>query len=379
MKELFFNLFRAFIMFLYKISKDFINEEFVIITGYKARYLTGNNEYLFNYLKNNEPPFKYYFYTKDKSIYRELNKYYNGHILYSYSFRTLIKILKSKVLIITTGPEDLSPYPLISDKYIINIWHGTPIKKVGYPTSEADVSKFKKFTSAINYFAVSSDFDSGIIKNAFRIPHNKIFISGLCKNDYIKIKQDKFLKQNQYLNKKVIIYAPTYRDNGIQQLDFNQLFPVEQLHNILEKYDAYFLIRNHFNTNDQKALKDFSRIKSASARDFLDPQPLLFYSDIMITDYSGIYFDFLLMDRPVIFYNYDFEVYSRKRDFLYDYEENTPGPKVQNQKDLLFAIEEYLLNPELDSEFRKKIKNRFHKYTDGKACERTYKLIKELL
>jgi CDP-glycerol glycerophosphotransferase (TagB/SpsB family) len=148
---------------------------------------------------------------------------------------------------------------------------------------------------------------------------------------------------------------------------------------LLEKYDAYFLYRSHFNTEEQNAVSDYKRIISASAREFLNPQPLLFYSDILITDYSSIYFDFLLMDRPMIFYNYDYDDYKDKRDFLFSYEDNTPGPKVQTQGELLVAIEKYLNNPELDSEIRTKIKNRFHKYPDGKACERTYKLIKELM
>jgi CDP-glycerol glycerophosphotransferase len=379
MKQLFFNLFRVFVQLLYKVCKPFIHEENVIISGYKARHLSGNNEYLFNYLEQNKPSFNYYFYTKDKNTYRKLNKDFKGKILYSYSLRTLIKIIKSKVIVITTGPDDLSPFPLISEKKIINIWHGIPIKKVGYPSKNSDIPKFEKFISAINSFSVSAEFDAKIIKKAFRLTDEKIFISGLCKNDYIKINQEAFLKQNPYFEKKVIIYAPTFRDNNINQPSIFDLFPLKKLNELLEKHDAYFLIRNHFNTNEQQAIKDFRRIKSASAREFLDPQPLLYYSDIMITDYSGIYFDFLLMDRPIIFYNYDMEVYGKKRAFLYDFEENTPGPKVQTQDELLLAIENYLNNPEQDAEFRAKIKKRFHKYTDGKACERTYELIKELL
>ena len=379
MKQLFFNLFRVFVQLSYKVSKPFIREENVIISGYKARYLSGNNEYLFNYLEQIKPPFKYYFYTKDKKTYQKLSKDFKGKILYSFSFRTFIKVIKSKVIVITTGPDDLSPFPLIPQKKIINIWHGIPIKKVGYPSNSADIPKFKKFISAINKFSVSAEFDGEIIKKAFRLTDDQIFISGLCKNDYINTNQEAFLKQHPYFGKKVIIYAPTFRDDDIDQPSIIDLFPLKKLNNLLEKYDAYFLIRNHFNTNEQQAIKGYGRIKSASAREFLDPQPLLYYSDIMITDYSGIYFDYLLMYRPIIFYNYDFEIYSKKRDFLYNYEDNTPGPKVQTKDNLLKAIEEYLNKPKKDTDLRLIIQKRFHKYTDGKACERTYELIKELL
>jgi CDP-glycerol glycerophosphotransferase len=364
---------------IYKIIRPFFKEEYLIIAGFKARYLTGNNQYLFSYLENNEPNFKYFFYTKDKEVYRMLNSIYKGKILYTYHLSTFIKILKSKVIIITSGYDDLSPYPLIKSKSVINIWHGIPIKKVGFPAEKSAVKQFVKFTNTLDYFSVSADFDGEIIKSAFRISNDKVFISGLCKNDFINISQKDIITNNLYLQKKVIIYAPTFRDVGMKILRFDKLFPIDKLNALLEKYDAYFLYRSHFNTEESKAVEGYDRIKSASSREFLDPQPLLFHSDIMITDYSGIYFDYLLINKPIIFYNYDYEEYTKKRDFLYSYEENTPGPKVQTQYDLMEAIETYLLYPEKDAEFRERIKNRFHKYPEGGACERTYKLIKDLM
>jgi CDP-glycerol glycerophosphotransferase len=85
------------------------------------------------------------------------------------------------------------------------------------------------------------------------------------------------------------------------------------------------------------------------------------------------------MDRPMIFYNYDYKEYASKRDFLFDYVENTPGPKLQQPELVLNAIEEYFISPEKDMEFRQQIKNKFHSFTDGKACARTHQLIKSLL
>ena len=139
------------------------------------------------------------------------------------------------------------------------------------------------------------------------------------------------------------------------------------------------MYRNHINTTDLSELKGFNRIIYASSEQFPDTQVLLYYTNILITDYSGIYFDFLLLKRPIIFYDYDFEEYNRVRGFLFDYYEHTPGPKVKTQEELLKAIERYLENPSLDKEKRELLKNKFHKYTDGKASERVYNKIKELL
>ncbi len=379
MKTIFFDIFRCLFLIISKISYPLFTEEYVTIAGFKARYLTGNNQYLLNYLESIETSFNYYFFTKNKAVYRELDKQYPGKILYAYSFKTAIILLKSKVLIITSGPDDFSPYPLLKSKIIINIWHGTPIKKVGFPKDNKAIKQFIDFTNSLDYFSVSSDFDGEIIKEAFKLNSNKIFVSGLCKNDYISINQNPILNDYPFLTKKIILYAPTFRDEGIRNTSFIDLFPIKELNSLLEKHDAYFLYRSHFNTDEQKALIGYNRIISASARTFLDPQPLLYFSDIMITDYSGIYFDYLLMERPIIFYNYDYEEYSKVREFLYNYEDNTPGPKVQTQKELLKAISIYIENPNLDVEFRTRIKNKFHKYPEGGACERTYKLIKDSL
>ncbi|OYT11233.1 MAG: hypothetical protein B6I18_04930 [Bacteroidetes bacterium 4572_112] len=379
MRSLFIVFFQSVFKLIYKISRILLKEKYVVIAGFKAKYLTGNNEYLFSYFLENVSDLDYYFYTKNKTVYNDLVVKFPNKILYAYSLKTYLVLLKAKVVVITSGDDNLSPYPLLKEKKIVNIWHGIPIKKVGYPENINDRNAFERFMDKLDYFSVSADFDGGIIESAFRIPTDKIFVSGLCKNDFIKISQKKVLENNPYLDKKVIIYAPTFRDEGMKIISFDKLFPIDRLNALLEKYDAYFLYRSHFNTDESKAIDGYARIKSASSREFLDPQPLLYYSDIMITDYSGIYFDYLLMDRPIIFYNYDYEEYTKKRDFLYNYEENTPGPKVNNQSDLLNAIEEYLINPDKDKEFREEIKKKFHKYEDGKACERTYELIKSLM
>ncbi len=379
MKTIFFDVFRYLFLIISKISYPLFTEEYVTIAGFKARYLTGNNQYLLNYLESIDTSFNYYFYTKSKTVFRELDKQYPGKIVYAYSFKTAIVLLKSKVLIITSGPDDFSPYPLLKSKIIINIWHGTPIKKVGFPKDNKAIKPFMDFTNSLDYFSVSSDFDGRIIKEAFKLNSSAIFVSGLCKNDYISINQNLILNDYPFLTKKIILYAPTFRDEGIKETSFIDLFPIEELNLLLEKHDAYFLYRSHFNTDEQKALIGYDRIISASARTFLDPQPLLYFSDILITDYSGIYFDYLLMERPIIFYNYDYKEYSKVREFLFDYEDNTPGPKVQTKKELLEAISIYIENPHLDTEFRARIKNKFHKYPKGGACERTYKLIKDLL
>lgn len=380
MKQAFTIIFRYILNLLYQLACKWIKEEdTVIIAGHGAKYLVGNNAYLFHYLEDIRPSFDYFFYTKNKTIFRSLRNEHPGKILYAYSLKTFIIFLKARVLIVSTGPEDFFPYFLQSRKKIINIWHGTPIKNIGFLISEANPKMLTKFSRAIDFFCVSSEFEGDIIKKAFHLSPKKILLSGQPKNDFIFQNHSCFLKSFPFLQKKVILYAPTFRETGMKQRMLKELIPLQQLQKMLEKQDAYFLYRNHINTTEQQSIEGFSRIISASPTIFSDSQPLLYFTDLLITDYSGIYFDFLLLNRPIIFYNWDYEAYQNKRNFLYSYNENTPGPKIQTPELLFNTMEEYLQQPEKDAAWREKIKNKFHTFTDGKACERIYGKITEML
>ncbi|MBI9066510.1 MAG: CDP-glycerol glycerophosphotransferase family protein [Salinivirgaceae bacterium] len=381
MKKIIVYIFRVLINQLYILLKLFnIKETGLLIAGYKARYMVGNCKYLFEYLiELNSEELNFYFYTKDKNEYSILNKKYPHRILYPYQLKSLIIILKSKILVLTSGYDDLSPYPLFDKKIIINTWHGIPMKKIGYLSTKNVNKYFEKFARSLNYYTVSSEYDKLLIKNAFDLNEDSVIITGLQNNDYINLPQNNILEKTPYLKEKIIIlYAPTFRENEMKSISFKSIIPISELNLLMEKYDALFLYRSHFNTRDHEEIKAYPRIKYASNSDFPDAQSLLYFSDILITDYSGIFFDFLLMDRPIIFYNYDYEEYEKHRGFIMNYYENTPGPKVQTKEGLLAAIETYLKNSKIDVDDRYAIKNKFHKYTDGKACERTVELIKSL-
>ena len=110
-----------------------------------------------------------------------------------------------------------------------------------------------------------------------------------------------------------------------------------------------------------------------------DIQPLLKLSDVLITDYSSVYVDYLLLDRPVIFFPYDYEKYIQKdRDLLFDYDWITPGPKCYSQDELQKTLSDCILGQKDDFVAnREEIKNLAFKYKDGNASRRIWDYIKE--
>jgi len=376
-KLLFQFFLKIILIILDKLFGLFVTKKYVLVSGLKAKFFNGNNKYLFEHFANNNVDFNYFFYTKDKNEFKLLNQIYPGKILYPYNLKTLSVFLQTKIFIVSSGIYDFSPYPILSNRVVFNIWHGTPIKKVGEMNGNKDIQKFIK---TLDFFTVSSNFEGQIIKENFKLTNNKIFISGLAKNDYINNFDSKFIEENKFLKQNtIILYAPTFRENGSILKSLDELFDLNKLNEFLELNNALFLYRYHLNSTESNKVEKYKRIINASSNIYNDAQNLLYYTDILITDYSGIYFDFLLMEKPIIFYNYDYDEYKKTRGFLFDYYENTPGTKIKNKNEALKALQEYIDNPDKDIEKIKKIKNKFHKFNDGNSCKRITNKIKQLM
>ena len=186
--------------------------------------------------------------------------------------------------------------------------------------------------------------------------------------------------------------------NFLDNLILDKLQDKRQYHiskkELIKLIDKYFssnnlllVIRGHFSnvTNIEYGIIDFSTFDKFQSIvtlniDVVDNvNDILHEIDILITDYSGIYWDFLLLERPVIFFPYDIEEYERIPGLQFDYELITAGPKVFSQKEFLRHLDMYVKNPSIDSEKRIFIRNLIHKYFDGKACDRIYEEILSLI
>lgn len=166
----------------------------------------------------------------------------------------------------------------------------------------------------------------------------------------------------------------------------NRVFPFEDykaelLERFLEEHDTYLLIRGHKESVKRKSiLKDESlfklkRVKKAEQDHFPDVTELLPFVDILITDYSSILVDYLLLDRPICFIPYDIEEYSKYQGLILDYERNTPGKKFASMQDLIEGLNDYIANPNIDQEWRQAVRETYHYYTDENHCHRIYKKI----
>lgn len=277
--------------------------------------------------------------------------------------------------------------------HYIQTWHGTPLKKLALDmesvnmAGETDIEKYKqrfyKNTRTWDYLISQNQFSTEIFKRAFAFdktmleigyPRNDILFSGNNTEYITKLKEQMGLP----LDKKVILYAPTWRDNEYyekgaykfnQALDFN-LFR-EKLggeYVCIVKY--HYLVKENL---DWSVFKDFV-YKYDMCEDIAQ---LYLVADLMITDYSSVMFDYSILKRPMLFFAYDLEEYKDNlRGFYFDFLAEAPGPVVRTTGELTDAIlyydaEEYASKYEA-------FHNKYNHADDGKASRKVVQLIQDI-
>ena len=162
---------------------------------------------------------------------------------------------------------------------------------------------------------------------------------------------------------------------------------LHKFNNFLKDNNAIIYLRPHINDTNKATLewKDYfekinqSHIKSLTFNEFQDIHQLLPLLTSVITDYSAIYTDAMLLNLPTIFVPYDIDWYEKKRGLVYDYNEVTAGDKVLNQNDLIQSLEKIFNNQ--NNYFKKltMVKKKFHKFEDGLSSKRIVKILKSKL
>ena len=327
------------------------------------RYYNWNTKFLYLYMKKNYKNYNVFFITKSKKIYKN-----NNNLIYLYTIKGILLLFRAKYIFITHWISDISiTNILIWNFNIINLWHWEPLKKMWFSISNKKtiynfllklyINKMYKFTICC------SDFSKKSLWEAFKTKN--IIITGLPRNDFLISKIKKIKKKNKY---KIILYAPTFRD----WFDYINPFSIwfyKELNNFCIKNNIIFYIKLHPNTKYVLNLKEkFSNIKIKDN----DIQELLLNTDILITDYSSLYIDFLLTKKPIIFYSYDLEKYVNDRWFYIKYKKWVINKTlIYKEKDLINILNNYILFNDKDyiDEYNILL-NFFHKYKDNNSCER---------
>ncbi len=237
----------------------------------------------------------------------------------------------------------------------IQTWHGSALKRMGFDEpgyrlmSETEQASYQKSLDRFDHFVVRTEHDVRTLARAYRIPEAKLLRTGYPRNDALVKGRDATVESAQVKELKerlgirpglpVVLYAPTFRANAqgkVQKFEFP--FSVEEFADRFGE-KCTLLVRTHY--LNQVALPPAMAGRVVNASEEPDITPLLLASDALITDYSSVMFDFALLQRPMVFFAYDWEEYSQDiRGTYFDLLGTAPGPVPRTEEELFSVLED---------------------------------------
>lgn len=266
----------------------------------------------------------------------------------------------------------------------LQTWHGTPLKKLGYDISKDSPSYYEnnspqliRRNSRWDYLIGPNEYTSIILQRAFGF-QKEMINSGYPRNDILynyKCEEVNEIRNKLGIDKdkKIILYAPTWRDSDFHGNAANQGYNLKfNIENFKRKFgDTYvLLLRLHYRDASRLAISLSDKtVMNVSFYD--DIQELYLISDVLITDYSSVMFDYVNLKRPMIFYCYDYLKYKNKmRGCYFNFTESAPGPIVFDEEQLFDAIDN--LNT-IKIVYKDNVDNfydKFCEWEDGNASKR---------
>lgn len=305
--------------------------------------------------------------TRNPKVIEEVHN--AGYKAYNWcSIRGIWYQLRAGYAVMTNGISDFK-HAFLGGTTLINLWHGIPLKKIGYDDYyEKDWdSKARKFRDRIihiplgrEYVVATSPTIAQIYESAFRVPANRVICLGQPRNDVFF--DGSLMEKVRDEENMHILYAPTHRKEGGVSIELQNIFNLKELDDFCEQNHCVFWVKKHFyHRHEVEDLQKYPRIKDITGESW-DTQELLMNTDVLITDYSSIYIDYLLLDRPILFYHYDYEEYLRTdREMYFEYKEVTPGERAGDFTQFMEGMERILKNGQTYQKAeREKIRNLFY-------------------
>ena len=380
-------LFELISLFTYSLTKLIPKKKNRWIFGaWFGTAISDNTKAISDYIENNYPEIEMIWITN----YPEKISLKHGIAVKRNSIESLKYIVTAKVAIMNQGFGDFNAYNFLGGCYKVQLWHGVTWKKIFRDVIDSSTTfNGKIYDRIFNYinqydlYLSPSDMQTKIIQTAFHTNVNKVLQCGQPRNvvlfskDYRAKCRKKLFKEFNIKEKKVVVYMPTFRDREEEVFSFGLPDIVKILKSIENKYNFILIEKSHYAT--QK--KSEKKYKNEEGLYFMPNQKaefLLSVADILITDYSSCFFDFLITDRPIIHYIYDYEYYVNEDSGVYfKKEEVLCGDAPENEVDLWNAIIDNLSYPEKNAKLRKKQRTKFVTYESSKNNEKVFAAIQE--
>jgi len=365
----------------------------LVFGAWLGRRYADNPRYLFEYLCRTRPDLDLRWVGNAEAI-MHVPEEFRDRFVSRGSLFSLWSLLLAGRVYISHGYRDLAPYNLCRGAIVTYLGHGITIKRMGAPPRPLNglvglLRKLFQWANTFDHFAVSSEEHANKIMAEYTgngVEPERIVCVGQPRTDPLlapdreerrrRVREALLDQQGLPAGSRLVTYLPTFRDNGAVPFSFLRLngAQAEAVRDVLQRHDAVIVEKMHFVDNVQRRTVDARNNENIIilGTDFcFDTQDLLLATDVLITDYSGCYIDYLHLDRPVLHFAYDFEFYTTADRGMYYSLDTVAGGAVAHEFDALLGyLDAYLADPTHDRERRRMLREWMLHYDDSRSCER---------
>ncbi|MGI2272459.1 bifunctional glycosyltransferase/CDP-glycerol:glycerophosphate glycerophosphotransferase [Staphylococcus cohnii] len=357
----------------------------IVYESFLGRNYSDSPKAIFEYLMHNErySDWNHIWILNDKTIIEDDNlfKEKNVKVINRFSWSYFFYVTVAKYFILNMRqPKWLEKK---EEQIILSTWHGTPLKRLVFDMNNVTSANknykrdFYYQSRNWDYLIAANEYSEHIFERAFMYPKSNILTYGYPRNDILSTYNNQYKnilkeKLNIPLDKKVILYAPTWRDDEYHaagQYKFKLQLDLEKMQNILGD-DYVIVLRMHYFISDKIDLSCFKGFAFDFSK-YNDINDLYIISDLLITDYSSVFFDYANLKKPILFYTYDLNKYKDElRGFYIDMVNDLPGPLLYNTDEVIQNIENIEnVKKYYESKYKEFYQN-FCNLDDGNATKR---------
>lgn len=314
----------------------------ILFTAWFGNKYIDNSKYVYEYLLNYKE-YKPFWMTRRREIYIRLKKE-GKPVAYFNSLKGLLLQIRAEAVVSSVQFTDYNCW-LLTNCIFLDLGHGHPIKDPGACIHSEYMSRvYNDIQSRVYYYSVVAGSKSKKNVRVVKVPQERLFVSDFARNDVfedVKLREGKNLSVEEFKKgRKAIVYMPTHRSDGKKRMEMHEILPLSEIQKFCERNDYVFIIKKHYYHNrEREDLSKYSHILDITNIEDIDPQVLLWQTDILISDYSACYIDYMLLKRPLIFFHYDINDFnSNERHLYYDFEKLNIAPIVYSKDKLVEMI-----------------------------------------
>lgn len=349
------------------------NDNLVVFSsGHGYRY-QWNPRAFFEYCGLQNDTFQYIWLTKSRSLTHSLEEKWIP-VVYAYSMHWFRTILRAKIIILE-NIDQLLNHCLVPSNVLIQTFHWIPLKSIAHTNyfEKIFARVFELWLLRKNYYVLSSSsYVTSTIDGDIKFFADNFLEFWYPRNDALFDEHDPTLWDIDVSTySKIYGYFPTWRDTGMD-VDFLSFSFLRELNEHLAKNDILFLIKLH-PRSPYTGSGEYSHIRNITKAN-IDTADILPHLDLLITDYSSIFLDFILLDKPFILYCFDMQEYMEHRNLNYDYYIQMVWPFAHTEDELINLIKSVDIWQQESTHLEKykALKDMIYEHQDDRSSERLY-------